>query len=352
MSFQNHVKLKQLVKCFKSKIITMKTHSIFTNFVSALGVKHTAKYSDNQFANMDFKSLFGLSQLLDAYGIPNAGWKVPVNGSLVKIKTPFIAQYENQFDIIESINDTNVQFISQGKQSSMPLKDYESKFTGVVLTAQPDSKSKEPDYIRHRILDFAAGMLNWIIIAAFVAIIAYLYITRVFYHNAAATVLIAVNLIGLAITAMLMLKSVNVHLKVADNVCGILQEGGCDKILALDASKFFGLFGWAEVGFGYFIVSTAALLLFPNYIHYLALANLCCLPFTFWSIWYQKFRAKHWCTLCVITQTLLWSQFVCYLCGGFERDFNLCCWQPWILVACYVFTVLILNKTAQLLNGN
>lgn len=329
----------------------MKTHTLFTEFLGSLGIKHTDKYSDEQFNSMDFKSLFGFSQLLDTYGIPNAGWKIPVSGSLEKIKTPFIAQTTKGFDIVNEIKAGNITYISNGQLNTEAISDYEKIFTGVIPTANPGAKSIEPDYTKHRILDFAGSALNWVMVAAFICVLAYLYVTRGFYHNAAVTVLVAVDLAGLAITAMLMLKSVNVHLKVADNVCGILQEGGCDKILALNASKFFGLFGWAEVGFGYFIVSTAVLLLFPSYIHYLALANLCCLPFTCWSIWYQKFRAKHWCTLCVITQTLLWCQFICYISGGFECHFNLCRWEPWILVCTYVSTVLILNKIAQLLNG-
>lgn len=330
----------------------MKNHSIFTVFLSELGVRHTARYSDKAFEQMDFKSLFGLSELLDSYNIPNAGWKVPVNGSIAKIKPPFLARHDNAFNVVTNVADGTVHYYGGGQFRTLPLSDYEKTFSGVVLTVQPTAQSVEPQYARHRILDAASQALNVIMVLALTGVLAYLYVSRHFYHSAAATVLIAVDLAGLIITSMLMLKSVNVHLKVADSVCGILQEGGCDKILAMKASKFFGLFGWAEVGFGYFLVSTAALLLFPSYIHYLALANLCCLPFTCWSIWYQKFRARHWCTLCVITQGLLWCQFLCYLTGGYENNFDLCRWQPWILLASYVFAVLILNKVVNLVQDS
>lgn len=334
------------------KINEMASQTIFTEFLSALGVKHTATFSNKQFRDMDFKSLFGFSVLLDKYNIPNAAWKVPQTGSVEQIKTPFIAYRASKFDIVTNVSKGNVTFIEDDSIHTSSITDFEKDFGGVVLTAVPNSKSIEPDYVKHKILDYAAKGLNVVMIIAFIAVLAYLYITRKYYDNAAITVLMIVDLCGLAVTSMLMLKSVNVHLKVADNVCGILQEGGCDHILAMNVSKFFGLFGWSEVGLGYFLVSTGALMLFPDYIHYLALANLCCLPFTVWSIWYQKFRAKHWCTLCVITQTLLWCQFICYICGGFEKDFDLCRWQPWILLMCYIFAVLILNKIAQLLNSS
>lgn len=329
----------------------MKKDSIFVDFLNALKIKHTENFSNQQFENMSFKSLFGLSELLDSYNVPNAGWKIPDKASFEKLKPPFISMRNENFEVVTAITADNVSFYNNGVISNIPLNDYEKEWNNIILTASPTSQSIEPSYRKHRILDIASSALNWILIASFTAVVAYLYITRHFYHNAALTVLTAVDMAGIAITAMLMLKSINVHLKVADNVCGILQEGGCDKILAMDASKFFGLFGWAEVGFGYFLVSTSVLLLFPSYIHYLALANLCCLPFTCWSIWYQKFRAKHWCTLCVITQGLLWCQFICYICGGFEKNFNLCRWEPWILLMSYITAVLALNKTAQLINN-
>ena len=78
---------------------------------------------------------------------------------------------------------------------------------------------------------------------AMVTILTYLYVTRGLYHSVAASVLIMVDLAGLTVTSMLMLKSLNIHTTAADRVCSVLQRGGCDKILAMEASKFFGLFG-------------------------------------------------------------------------------------------------------------
>lgn len=49
----------------------MGTGTIFSDFLTQLGVRHTADYSDREFENMPFKSLFGLSKLLERYGIEN-----------------------------------------------------------------------------------------------------------------------------------------------------------------------------------------------------------------------------------------------------------------------------------------
>lgn len=323
--------------------------SIFSDFLTALGVSHTRRYSDRRFRDMTFKSLFGLSRLLDEYGVPNAGWQLPEERSVVGLPLPCLVQRKGVFLIVTSATPTETTYIYKGERKSLPTKDFEQGWSGVVMTAKPGANSREPSYLRHRILDFASAALTWVMVIAIAVVAGYLYVTRGFYHSIPATLILAVDAGGLTVTSMLMLKSLNVHTAAADRVCGILQHGGCDKILATDASRFFGLFGWSEVGMGYFLVSTATLLLFPSYIHFLAIANICCLPFSFWSIWYQRFKAHHWCTLCVITQGLLWCQFFCNLAGGFITTINLATPAPWILLCCYVATVLMLDKTANTL---
>ena len=97
----------------------------------------------------------------------------------------------------------------------------------------------------------------------------------------------------------------------------------------------------------YFSVSLSVLMLFPEYTGYLALYNLCCLPFTCWSIWYQKFRAHHWCTLCVSVQATLWCLFFCYLGGGWlHRMFPLKL-QFFVIGVLYVTTLMFLNRISE-----
>ncbi len=47
--------------------------TIFTDFLTELEVPHTREYSDKQFENMPFKSLFGLSKLLGQYPVYHTG---------------------------------------------------------------------------------------------------------------------------------------------------------------------------------------------------------------------------------------------------------------------------------------
>lgn len=160
--------------------------------------------------------------------------------------------------------------------------------------------------------------------------------------------LTAFDCIGLYFSFLLLQKSLNIHTAASERVCGILEQGGCDSIMQLKVSKLFGVFSWSEVGFGYFGISLVTLLIFPHLLPQLALCNVCCLPYTAWSIWYQRFRAHHWCTLCVGVQSTLWALFFCYLGGGWLRHAFPLHIDFLTLIAVYVFAVLFINYTLRI----
>lgn len=105
---------------------------------------------------------------------------------------------------------------------------------------------------------------------------------------------------------MLVLKQMDIHSEYADKLCSLFNKNGCNNILETEAAKFMGVVSWSEVGLSYFLANSCILLFLPQYVGYLLLFNLCALPYSFWSVWYQKFRAKQWCMLCLLVQALLW----------------------------------------------
>lgn len=113
------------------------------------------------------------------------------------------------------------------------------------------------------------------------------------------------------------MKQLNIQNSYVDKICSLFRKSDCNNILSSSAAKFIGLIGWSEVGLGYFASNLFIILFTPSLVYYSALINIISLPYTFWSIWYQKFRAKQWCPLCLIVQVLLWSIFLIDLIFGF-----------------------------------
>lgn len=321
--------------------------TIFSEFLARLGVRHTAEYSDRKFLSMTFKSLFGFSRLLEAYGIPSAAFTISDKQKFLKVPTPYLARRGSSFVIVENIGsgeNPDIAFWLYGRHSVLPASEFLQKCDGTVLQAYPGEQSGEPDYARHHFFEIAEGAKKWILIGCTLLLLAFGIIRSGIWHNLSKIFLLAVDLAGLGVTWLLILKSLKVSSKAADSFCGVLQKHGCDHVLEDKASKFFGLFGWSEVGIAYFSISTLILLIFPEMIHNLALINGCCLPFTCWSIWYQKFRIKTWCTLCVTTQCLLWCQFLCFLFGGWWHNVFPIGIEIFVMGAAYVAATLAANR--------
>lgn len=322
----------------------MPAATIFTRFLAELGVPHTRLWSDKRFKGMTFKSLYGFSHLLDEYGVKNRGVQFKNKLELEKLTPPFLAQLKNGiFVIVKNMENGSVEYDSAGGVQKIGLNDFLRSWNGFALLAFPDEKSREPDRASHRLTEIVSSLAKYILALSALVVFGYFFITRYVWTHLSTILLTFFNLAGLYFSFLLVQKSLNIHSKASDRVCGALEPGGCDSIMELKVSKLFGVFSWSEIGFAYFGISFITLLLFPHMWPYLAACNVCCLPYTFWSIWYQKFKAKHWCTLCVCVQLTLWLLFFCYLGGGWFKYAWPLHINFFILIASYIMMALALN---------
>lgn len=331
----------------------MTTPTLFSRFLAALGVPHTVEYSDRRFRSMPFSSLFGLSHLLSAYGIDNQGYRITDKSELSSIPTPFLAQMQDGvFAIVTSISPTSVTYDLKGQTLTSPLATFLAQWNGIVLLAWPKPTAKEPNYAAHHTKEVVQRLCVPAMVVGALFIVAYFFIENGLYRHLSAILLTLFNCLGLFFSYLLMQKTLGIKSATGNRVCGIIQEGGCDTIVNMKVSKLFGVFAWSEVGFAYFGVSLAVLLLFPQMWGALAVANVFCLPYSFWSVWYQKYRARHWCTLCLGVQTTLWLLFFAFLWGGWFREgFTHLRLSTLVLIAVYATTAVAINTFTRILTN-
>ncbi len=299
---------------------TAKSPLLINDYLTALGVPHTVYYTSSRVKSMPFHTLFGLVKLLEEYGVKSEGYYLSDKEEISSITPPFLALTPAGTVVVTSVDDKNIGYRTLGVDETVPREEFLKAWDGNVVISYPSPDASEPDFKVHSRIDFLMRAKGWVLAFSCIALLVYLFIVNGLYRNVSTWFVTAIDIAGLYFTYLLVQKSLKIHNPTADKVCRVLQDGGCDSILEMKASKFFGLFGWSEVGFAYFSVSLLTLLLLPDMLPWLALCNVCCLPFTVWSIWYQKFRAKKWCTLCVCVQASLWLLFFSYLSGGWIKD--------------------------------
>lgn len=312
---------------YKNTSLMKETSTLLTRLLRAMNTPHTGQWSDEQYRQMPLKSLFGLKKVLAEYNIDSEAYRVADKSQLLDIPTPYLAQTTDSVVIVDE----------------KPSQEFINQCTGVVMGVYPTDASTEPNYKSHLVTEIGNRLKRPALTIAIAILALYAAITNGTWHSAGGIFLTVVYSLGLYISYLLVLKQLNIHSHIAERVCGIIEQQGCSTVLKTDGSSFFGIVHWCEVGVAYFGTSLLVLLLKPDWIWLLSIINICCLPFTTWSVWYQHYRAKAWCTLCLSIQALLWIQFFGDLCLG-NLDVYYCSFGSFVILGlCYLGTLLIIN---------
>ena len=288
-----------------------KRQNIFVSFLELLKVKHTKEFSNQYFNEHPHKyNLFGLSKMLSEYGVENVATRIgDKEKDIFEIQTPFIAQFGRDFAVVSKVESNKVSFSWNGLHHELPVDKFAEVWSSIVLLADTSSASIEPDYKEHRKTELLGLLIKGLLFSAGGFILLFAYLKGALYTSIGISLLLLLNLMGVFISWLLMLKHLHIHSQYADKICSLFKQSDCNSVLESNAAKLFGMIGWSEVGLGYFITNVIALLFAPALVTYIALFNIATLPYAFWSVWYQYFRAKQWCPLCLMVQVLLWAIF-------------------------------------------
>lgn len=294
--------------------------------------------------------MFGLSKMLSDYNIENVGLRIEnKEENIYELDTPFIAHIGSDFVVVKQITAIKVQYIWQQKNIEVSTEDFVKTWTGITLVVESSENSIEPDYKRHRRTESFGILQKCSLVVAITLSIILAYISNSLFTNLGATISILINLIGIYICFLLVQKQMNIHNEYADKICSLFKQSDCNNVLESDAAKLWGIFEWSEIGLGYFCSNIIILLFFPQLLPFLVVINICALPYSIWSVWYQKFKAKQWCPLCLVIQILLWALFISYLLFGRVEIPNFNIYNLLAIGCIYTIPFIIINLTLPLL---
>ncbi len=320
--------------------------NVISRFLAELGVPHTEGYVNDSMRTQPYMdSLFSLSVILDRY---------KVRHEMVRFKEiaidrseyfPMLVSLQGQYVVVTKMTADVVCIVNaNGKQQELSMKFFQSLWDGVAIVAEADADSIEPNYGKNRTAKRISGLKFAGMITGAIILLLYGEIYNGFIQDWWKNLVIAVNGGGVYLSYLLIQKELNVRNRMADKICNIIHENDCHKVTDSSGSTFLGLIKLSSVGFGFFSVNIGCLLFVPEWIGWLAVVSFGVLPFTLWSVWYQKFRVKSWCALCLCTLMVMWLQSIIYLCvkewhGDLSNLYSLVA-----LGALYVLIVLITDR--------
>lgn len=287
------------------------------SYLKLLKVKvNNATVNDSLQNHPDWPSLLCISDCLNKWNIPNAGGKMDVN-KMDELPTPFIAytsDRENQLSIVTEVSDKTVQSFHKNynKPSTELKEDFQKKWNGVYLIAEPNEHSGEPNYEVNKRKAFINSLIP---AAAFtlIAILSFIFLNRIIaddsnlirFNATGIYIEYSILLAGVFITALLLWYEIDKSNPLLQKVCTGIAKGDCNAILTGKQAKVFNWLSWSEVGFFYFTGSFLTLLIIENSISIIAWLNVLALPYILFSVYYQWRVAKQWCVLCLGVQALL-----------------------------------------------
>lgn len=288
-------------------------NNIFTATLNALHVKYTSAFSNKLFNEHPHKyDMFGLSEMLSDYGIKSAGIRLKKEQKDVRLlETPFIASAGGEFVLVDKITSDNVRYWRNGNETIvLPIEFFNQSWEGVALLTESDEFSTEPNYAHNQKLAFISALQTIFLNGLCGVLSLYLLLYNKLYSNLPIMSVLLSSLLGGYASLLLVKKHIQSQSVWADKICSLIKRGNCNDILESKAAKLWSEVGWSEIGVGYFASNILVIILTPHLFPYVTLINIFTLPYTIWSVWYQKIKVKQWCTLCLIVQVALWSIFI------------------------------------------
>jgi uncharacterized membrane protein len=256
-------------------------------------------------------------------------WKVenyPLKYQPEEIKdvaAPYIVHFSSgggQLAFVTEIkNDNVIYYESYNLKRETGFKEFLERCSGAVIVLNPDERSGEKDYQKKWQEAMISNSILPITIIALLLYIALELFKAISSDNSLVynvqDYLFLTKITGMALSGLLVLHEFEIHTSLTDKLCHLNKATNCNTVLNDNASKIFGWFGWADIGFIYF---TGGLLIMlqglktPDF-SLLAIIAAMSLPYPIFSIYYQGFVLKKWCPLCLGVQLLLVAEFVLLL---------------------------------------
>jgi len=289
------------------------------NFVKELNIPVTQTSIKLEFEKHPQQhSLLAINDVLNTFGINNAAYEIETK-QLDNEFCPFIAHLarnNGEFVIVKYLSADKVLVSGQTlKTEQLPRADFDAAYAGSILVAEAENVSGEANYQQNRRKEIIKSLKAPFIATCLLAVF-FLYVlqNQDQISSLSWTVVIwgILKSIGLLISVLLLVQSLDANNSFIQHLCTSGKNLNCNAILKSKAAKVTEGLSWSEVGFFYFS-STSLILLFYggslSVLQSLALFNLLCLPYTFYSVYYQYKVAKQWCVFCSGIQALFWLEF-------------------------------------------
>lgn len=325
------------------------TSNIFISLLRELKIPYTKAFSLRTYEEHPYKyTFFGIKSLCEMYKINTEGYFFYDKAEILTITAPFIADYANDYVLVKSLSSEQIIIEIYGTTATLSLDDFKESWGGNALLFYPKKNSIEPNYEAHKRNELY-HKIEWAALSICIIFVLGLCVSLRPFISLPDSFTIILAILGVLVSLMLLSQQLKVHNSLVESVCHSFKKSSCNDVLESSASKILGRYSWSEIGFSYFSVNLVYLLLSNQYDISLAYIGVLAVPYSIWSIWYQR-RISQWCPLCLLIQGVIVFQFTLFLYRGYyQQPLNVSMLNIMCILASYIAFDLILHKLILLL---
>lgn len=322
--------------------------STLSDYLDAIEIPYTQEYAEGLTDKHPFAdNMLGLYQMLREYNIHPIGIRSN-DKSFDNLPCPFIAHMGISFVVVTDVKEDAITYLWEGKKETFTREQFLQHWSGNALLGEVTEDSVEPDYKQHISSLRRKSIIQYAIVALSFLFILVPYVSMQSYMQGGNNAMMVLSVVGAYICYLLLKKQKHLYTAIGDKICSLFSHKDCTHILDSQAAHLWG-FSWCEIGIGYFVANILLLGLYPQLLSYILWCNIATLPYTVWSIAYQR-KVKSWCMLCVVVQIILWSIFLSGIFFSYSMLVGLSAFSLQGLLftgACYVLCVLITHVVAK-----
>lgn len=307
----------------------MKAHQKIIKDNARTILKIAAKYFDCKYSNAlyhlwekhpAFPSFLSLQYIFSRMGKDSFAMHITFE-ELLNIPVPFIAHITTNVDLFIFVSEVTVKSVviidGEGGVETIARKEFEQIWDGNVFLI--DNLKGEIDISFKDKFNVLVDQIRCpFFVSCLILLFIYLLILKQEWSFQFLSYLFAV--VGGVIASMLLfveqIDKYNIFIKKLCSANGSKSKVDCSSILDFKDAYFMGLIFWSDIGLVYFMFLLMLLLIFPFTISQIVI-NICSIfsiLYVCYSLYYQRFIAKKWCTLCLSIQAVFVYMFIWAVC--------------------------------------
>lgn len=270
-------------------------------------------------SHLEYPSLLSVKETLLYYGIQSAAIRKR-DYDYEDFEVPFICPIQKEgwpdasFAVVLSVENSLLSYFDpfSSRNFTVSLGEFQKIDKEIILLLDGESIKHEENYHENQRQGRLKTITAWLPLVILVCITLLSIIINWRTENSAfkfiGILFTVTSFLGILASILLISHDIDSHNPFVKEVCGALgKKSDCNAVLSSDQSKFLNI-SWTVWGAAYFLTFYLSIAFFGGQIGNLvlwAILSLLISPFILFSLHYQYYIVKHWCTLCLAVQGII-----------------------------------------------